>query len=576
MGGTDQCDPDADPPACVADPCANLPNLCSTVGTTCSDDGITLVTCALNDDGCKVQTTTNCTNAGDNNYCKSTGTSACAFDKCRDGNGQPKPNQCVEDEAMCADDTLVTCVADGQGCKIAHQTPCNEGDTNFCSEDGTPMCDFDYCIEEQNCLSAGKTCNGTKLVDCELNIHNCLVKTITDCKTEANQNFTCDEESGSCLACTDDVGCERANSKAEGDSVCDNNTLSTCTDTDGDGCLNKVTTACGSNFTCDADNDKCGFSGAEQCDAPITAVLALDATSATFDTGAGTPASHYGNWSACPMLQNNTFTAAAPDLLFAIDVPPKTVVDISLVGVTGFTGNNTTGAWVELLTSCGGSGTTQAEASCKSIARAPSYANETDNPVRIYVVVDADGTAATTGTFQIKVDSHEFACGDGVRDGSEACDDGNVRSGDGCTTSCVAETGFLCTKANPSVCTRRPQNGDNTCGNVDCGTPPSGTTRCCTPDAKCGVTWDLVFGASCLEVGQQGASDSECAAANSAFTFISPNIPGCCRTEDHMCGLLNGNGVGCMKRSEVWTAMQDGIGRFLYSASAFADKSCTP
>src|SRR5262249_24443363 len=131
-------------------------------------------------------------------------------------------------------------------------------------------------------------------------------------------------------------------------------------------------------------------------------------------------------------------------------------------------------------------------------------------------------------TFQVKVATHKFKCGDGVRDGSEACDDGNVHSDDGCTTTCTAESGFLCTKANPSVCTRRPPSGNNTCGNVDCGTPPSGTTRCCTPDAKCGVTWNLVFGAACLEVGQQGASDSECAAANSAFTPISPNIPGCC------------------------------------------------
>ena len=254
-------------------------------------------------------------------------------------------------------------------------------------------------------------------------------------------------------------GLRACDSKIEGDSVCDSNTLSTCHDSDGDTCLNKVTTACGSKYTCDADNDKCGFTGAEQCDTTITAVLAVDATSDTFDTGAGTPASHYDTWSACPMLQGNTFTAAAPDLLFAIDVPPKTVVDVSLVGVTGFAGTNTSGAWVEVLTTCGGSGNTQAEASCKAIARAPSYANETNNPVRIYVVVDADGDNTTTGTFKVKVASHKFACGDGVRDGSEACDDANVHSGDGCTATCTAESGFLCTKANPSVCTRRPPSG---------------------------------------------------------------------------------------------------------------------
>jgi fibro-slime domain-containing protein len=35
-------------------------------------------------------------------------------------------------------------------------------------------------------------------------------------------------------------------------------------------------------------------------------------------------------------------------------------------------------------------------------------------------------------------------CGDGQRYADEACDDGNVRSGDGCSSTCEEETGFVC------------------------------------------------------------------------------------------------------------------------------------
>jgi cysteine-rich repeat protein len=43
------------------------------------------------------------------------------------------------------------------------------------------------------------------------------------------------------------------------------------------------------------------------------------------------------------------------------------------------------------------------------------------------------------------------ACGDGELWGSEVCDDGNDRDGDGCSASCAIEPGFLCTGV-PSAC----------------------------------------------------------------------------------------------------------------------------
>lgn len=43
-------------------------------------------------------------------------------------------------------------------------------------------------------------------------------------------------------------------------------------------------------------------------------------------------------------------------------------------------------------------------------------------------------------------------CGDGLIKGTEACDDSNTNSGDGCSNSCTVETGWTCS-GTPSSCT---------------------------------------------------------------------------------------------------------------------------
>jgi len=53
--------------------------------------------------------------------------------------------------------------------------------------------------------------------------------------------------------------------------------------------------------------------------------------------------------------------------------------------------------------------------------------------------------------------SRNVACGNGVLDGSDQCDDSNTVSGDGCSSTCQIEAGYTCTQDafNPiSVCTR--------------------------------------------------------------------------------------------------------------------------
>lgn len=55
-----------------------------------------------------------------------------------------------------------------------------------------------------------------------------------------------------------------------------------------------------------------------------------------------------------------------------------------------------------------------------------------------YVVVDSS-SSTYSGTYSVEVTVRPAACGNGVLDGGEECDDGNAAAGDGCSTSCGLE-----------------------------------------------------------------------------------------------------------------------------------------
>lgn len=51
--------------------------------------------------------------------------------------------------------------------------------------------------------------------------------------------------------------------------------------------------------------------------------------------------------------------------------------------------------------------------------------------------------------------SFTCACGNGVREGSEACDDGNINSNDGCSSTCTIEPFYGCSSSTPNECGQR-------------------------------------------------------------------------------------------------------------------------
>lgn len=69
-----------------------------------------------------------------------------------------------------------------------------------------------------------------------------------------------------------------------------------------------------------------------------------------------------------------------------------------------------------------------------------------------YVVIDGyDETEM--GTYKFYVTATASVCGNGMRNGTEECDDGNTLPNDGCDGTCSVEAGYVCNNAMPSVCT---------------------------------------------------------------------------------------------------------------------------
>jgi cysteine-rich repeat protein len=226
-------------------------------------------------------------------------------------------------------------------------------------------------------------------------------------------------------------------------------------------------------------------------------------------------------------------------------------------------------------------GATQAERGCLDFSfTGMSWTNETDETVRTYLVVDADnsGGGANVGPFSLVVQTRALDCGDGHRDGEEECDDGNFVSGDGCA-ACEVEDDYACTSLDPSVCTRRPD--DYECGNVECNPLPTqavnaGAGTCCTTAAACGMTYEPMYGQSCLPRDVPGTNDTECDNESAApgLALFAPTLTGCCRPNG-TCGLTAALGAGCVERTETWRAMLDGGGSFYYQGPFLAD-TCTP
>jgi uncharacterized repeat protein (TIGR01451 family)/uncharacterized repeat protein (TIGR02543 family) len=259
--------------------------------------------------------------------------------------------------------------------------------------------------------------------------------------------------------------------------------------------------------------------------------LSLTATADTGDTFTG--------WSGlCTGVANPcNVTVTADATVTATFTPPQQTVAVS---------TTTHGTIV-----CDSPVTKGADSTCV-ITPALGYrlATLTDNGTNVlgsvsggqYVIHALTANHTITGTFV-------FACGNGIVESGETCDDGNTTSGDGCSSACAIETGYACATAGAActpICGDGLKKGAEACddGNTANG---DGCSSSCTIES--GFTCTTV-GAACspvcgdgLKRGSEGCDDGNTTPGDgcSALCALEPGFA--CATQGSACSAVCGDGV---------------------------------
>jgi cysteine-rich repeat protein len=224
--------------------------------------------------------------------------------------------------------------------------------------------------------------------------------------------------------------------------ICGNGDVSspeTCDDGDttgGDGCSATCTTEPG--YGCTGEPSVCVMIPAASCALPIVVSDGFNFVAADITI--------YGDdYNTFPTATCTTDGAGRSELVFRADLLAGETVNVSDFG----------GADLRLRILDGGmcGGATPCAVSIDGPENTPgaSYTAAVAGPV--YMVVETFST--TPGSKDIDLDFAISACGDGIIDVGQACDDGDTSSGDGCSATCTVEPGYTCTGA-PSVCTNIP------------------------------------------------------------------------------------------------------------------------
>ncbi len=140
--------------------------------------------------------------------------------------------------------------------------------------------------------------------------------------------------------------------------------------------------------------------------------------------------------------------------------------------------------------------------------------------------------------------SEAAVCGDGTKEGAEACDDSNTTAGDGCSATCTVESGYSCTDASPSVCSTVCGDeiiaGSEACddGDTDAGdgcsatcTVETGFSCTGTPSVCTGICGDsLIKGSEGCDDGNTDAGDGCSATCTAESGYSCTGTPSVCST----------------------------------------------
>ncbi len=140
-------------------------------------------------------------------------------------------------------------------------------------------------------------------------------------------------------------------------------------------------------------------------------------------------------------------------------------------------------------------------------------------------------------------------CGDGLVHPEEACDDGDLSDGDGCSDVCLEEFGFTCT-GEPSVCTSNCGNGSIDLGEV-CddgdGSGGDGCSATCTVENGYTCTGapsscELSCGNGDVEAGE-GCDDDDATGGDGCSSTCQVEAGWQCSGDPSVCTFVCGNSV---------------------------------
>ena len=102
-------------------------------------------------------------------------------------------------------------------------------------------------------------------------------------------------------------------------------------------------------------------------------------------------------------------------------------------------------------------------------------AQKTPVDYNVTVTADPDGSTGFLPPTSANIDTTVGTCGDGIKSSDEACDDGNLSNGDGCSANCTVEEGYACVEYNGKQECGIDTDGDKLPDNVEnlIGTDPN-------------------------------------------------------------------------------------------------------
>lgn len=161
-----------------------------------------------------------------------------------------------------------------------------------------------------------------------------------------------------------------------------------------------------------ADAEDCAGVCADACFAPP----ALGESSHVSGTLLGHPAS---SGSSC-----GGSAASGAEVVYQVAISEDAKLDVSLSSALPLS--------LSVRNSCAAP---ESELACGGLTRLTLDATAGD----IYFIVVNAASESDVGAYELELATRQPACGDGIRDSHEACDDGNINDGDGCDPDCGLE-----------------------------------------------------------------------------------------------------------------------------------------